>query len=70
MRNDETHAGRPDYIHITGRHIRHAWNRCAFGCAEPLTNRHMLNTANFTRRTPPLKLFAKGILELSKSVWA
>ena len=69
-RNDETRAGGPDYIDITGRQIRHALNRPTFRGSESPTNRHMLNRADFTRPTPPLKLFTRGILELSKRVGA
>jgi hypothetical protein len=32
--------------------------------------RHVLNRANFTHLTPPLILFTRGILELSKRVGA
>jgi hypothetical protein len=30
MWNDETLAGRPDYMNITGRHVRQALNRANF----------------------------------------
>ena len=68
--SDEMHAGGIDYHSITELHIRRVLNRTTFREPGSRTSRHVLNGANFTRSTPPLKLFAKGILELSKQVGA
>ena len=68
--SDEMHAGGLDYNRISGVYIRRVLNRTTFRERGPLTSRHVLNRANFTHLTPPLILFTRGILELSKTVGA